>query len=561
MLPTPMWNSLAPGLPCTLSSVLAVVPLVAAALMASATPPAEAGAAGALAGAISAQQGRLRASQLRVRGNVVFLDEVYQALAAPVLGEVAKVDDASSELLRQRLLGFLNAAGYELASVRVRPEGGRFVVDVDEGRLEKVVWRGRLTVQTVRFKLALNLPHDVFNRPALDREMRSLAAKLGMARAWYELVPTEEVEHLGPQLEQLPTINGHELVKPRQQWELHIFFTEKEWDTGLGLDLRTGYADGLELGVNYQGEHLLVQNDRWRAAASGGAGLRNHLVNDRLYPAFSRAFAEMRWYTPPVFRRARPLLWIRGEALMRQRVDLNIENYWNTNADGSAHLDYEFQKGLHLSLGGGFRWRRLFGFFVPEGYERPPTVGDNHRMRTFALLRTELVFDTEQPRWDRRHQLWAELRHFFALRDPSYGEARAAYQRVWAFGWHDLVVRARGAWLWGEVVFHDEELVSGYHLRAVFAHEWVRRVASNQTEFRFSVTRDQYKVSLFHDVAVFGKIDRYTGAEQMVVGNSFGPGFHALVEGMLQLDLYLAFGFTSDRRFDAGVSVLLHKVF
>lgn len=30
---------------------------------------------------------------------------------------------------------------------------------------------------------------------------------------------------------------------------------------------------------------------------------------------------------------------------------------------------------------------------------------------------------------------------------------------------------------------------------------------------------------------------------------------------MLQLDMHLAFGFTSDRRFDAGLILLLHKVF
>lgn len=500
-------------------------------------------------------------TEVRLRGNVVLVDEVYRAVVD--LPPDAAVDAPAATLLRDQLQSFLHEAGYELATVSVEPSGDAFEVDVDEGRLERVVWHGRLTVQTVRFQLGLKLPQEVFNRPALDREVARLSSALGISRVWYELRPTEEIAHVGPQLEELPTIKGMELVKPRQRWELHIYFEEKEWDTGLGADLRTGYADGLEVGVNYQGEGLLFKSDRWRTAASAGAGLRNRVHDDALYPMFSRGFAELRWYSPPLLHRTRPLIWLRGEGIARQRHDLGVENYFNTSADASVHLDYEFRKGVHLSLGGGFRWRRLFAIHAAEGLLLPPGIdAENERERTFALLRGELVFDAStQGRWDRRHELWFEARHFFAITDPHYGEARAAYQRVFPFGWHDLIVKARGAWLWGEVVFHDEELVSGYHLRAVFGNEWARRVASQQSEFRFSITRDLYKLSLFHDVAVFGRVDRQTGAEELVVGNSFGPGFHALVEGVLQFDLYVAFGFNSRREFDAGVAALLLKVF
>ncbi|MGQ0505135.1 MAG: hypothetical protein ACT4TC_07410, partial [Myxococcaceae bacterium] len=87
------------------------------------------------------------------------------------------------------------------------------------------------------------------------------------------------------------------------------------------------------------------------------------------------------------------------------------------------------------------------------------------------------------------------------------------------------------------------------------------RVASGSFEFRFSLTRDIFKLSLFQDVAVFGELDRQNRTERAQVGNSFGSGLHALFEGMIQIDLYFAFGFKSDGLTDRGLSLVLRKVF
>lgn len=498
--------------------------------------------------------------RLSFRGNTVLFDEVYLAVLS--LPEDARANEVTAALVRSQLLAFLHKSGFELAHVLVRPNGDALMVDIDEGALEKVVFRGQLTVQTLRLKLALNLPHDVFNRPALERELDALARQLGIERVWFELVPTEEVKHVGPQIEQLPDLPGLALVKPRRAYELHIFTAEREWDTGFGLDLRSGFPDGLELGANYQGQGLLFAADRWRVAASGGGALRERIADERLYPSFSRGFAEIRWYSPPlVARMARPFIWLRAEAIERQRPDLGVEDYFHATADGSLHLQYALARDFDVSLGGGFQWRRLFGFKPSPGVELAPTVFESERMRPFALLRTHVVFGGDEARWDRRHELNAEARQYFGLRDPWYGEGRLAYQVVRSFGWHDLWLRANGVWLWGEVLLHNEEPVAGRHLRAVFGQQYVRRVGSASAEFRFSVTRDLYKISVFHDAAVFGAIDRATGEERLLVGNSFGPGFHALIEGMLQLDLYLAFGFDTQRRFDSGVHASLLKVF
>ena len=89
--------------------------------------------------------------------------------------------------------------------------------------------------------------------------------------------------------------------------------------------------DGLEVIGNVQGASVFFKDDRYRLAASGGVGLREHLDGGNLYPAFTRAYAESLYYAPvPVVR---PLFELRTELVSRQRADLSVENYDRYLAD------------------------------------------------------------------------------------------------------------------------------------------------------------------------------------------------------------------------------------
>lgn len=497
---------------------------------------------------------------VRVAGNKALPEDVYLAILNVPPDAVAT--DETAWRIRDQIEAFLFLAGYDLATVNAAVEGAQINITVNEGRLEKVVFRGLLSLQSIRFKALMSLPNDVFNRPLLERQMRELKAKLGIDHVWYELVPTEDVRHTGPQVVNLGSFRGAELVHPLEAWELHIFFGDKDWFTGPGIDLRAGYFDGLEVGPNYQGAGGIFPDDRYRAAISGGVGLRNRVTGGALYAAFSRTAFELLYSGPKML--VRPVISARGEVVARQRFDLGLENYFNGQMDGAVHLQRELGARQLLSLGAGVRYQRMFDFTAAEERTVPASImrtENLERLRPFAHLNVDLTFELPDNRWDRRHALLLDARHFFAVSDPVFGEARVSYQRVFEWGWHDIWVRGRGTYLWGEVPFHFDELIAGTHLRSVFADAWVHKVVSAGGEFRFSVTRDVYKLSLFQDVAAWGELDRETGAERLRVGTSFGPGFHALIEGMLQVDIYLAFGLDSSGRFDTGVAAFLNKVF
>jgi hypothetical protein len=499
--------------------------------------------------------------RLEIRGNLALPEGVYRSAltlpaAPPTLDKVNALVKATES--------FLLGAGYALASVDGYLLDEAIVLTVHEGQLEKVVFRGRLTYQMVRLKLALDVPYDVYNRPAIQRQIKHLCAQLGIVEPRLELVPTHVVQHSGPQMDslgELGTILGATLLRPRQQYELHVVFPETQWGDGVGLDLRVTALDGLELGVNYQGSSLLLADDRWRVGVMGGVGVRTY-SGSPLYP--SRLFLEAQWYTPPFFS-VRSFLWLKAEGLARQRPDLQLENYLTVETELSANLEARPFRPVRLFLGLGLQQFLLFGQRAPTDLMvLPPAGPDEQRWRGFAQLGVELVFETGNARWDRRHALELQGRLWNNLSSPArvnFTELRLWWQKVVSFGWHDLWLIGRGAWLSGEVLYPFEQSLSE-DLRAVFGNVFVRAVGGGTVEFRYSLSRDVFKLGVFLDGAAYGELQRATGTQTPRLGLAVGPSFHALIEGMFQVNLALSFGVaTGTQTIGVGVYATVLKVF
>lgn len=497
-----------------------------------------------------------------VRGNLVLPDAVYRTVLGAQAGPptMALVDQ-----LVDRTTAFLHDSGYRLAAVDGHIEGSTVVLTVNEGLLDRVVFRGRLTFQMIRLKLALDLPHEVYNGPHLAAQLVTLARQLGIDTPSYELVPSAVVRHEGPQVDTLGplgTIIGVTLVKPRQQYELHVFFTEREWNVGFGFDVRTSYFDGLELGGNYQGRDLLFKDDRWRVALMGGAGLRRDIPTANFYVFPSRVFAEAQYFTPALARVVRSFLWLRSEGLARQRPELRLENVYSVNSELSANVQVQPLPELRLAVGFGVQHFYLAGEQAPAG-DPPLPARVDQRWRGFVRLGVDVLFDDGYARWDRRHALELEGRLFtnlFEFETVNYSEVRLVYQKVFALGWHDLWIRSRGVWLSGDVLYPFEEAL-GEHLRSVFGDVYTRAALGAKVEFRYSLTRDLFKLGAFLDGAAYSQRDALTGRGVPRFGLAAGPSFHALVVGMFQLDLAVSFGVLSTGRFNTGLYAVVVKVF
>ncbi len=501
---------------------------------------------------------------VRIDGAQVLPAELY--LEAISLAPTARADAQTAREVRDQVRAFLHRTGFELATVSAAPFEGGIAVDVDEGQVERIVFPGQLSYQLMRFKLALQLPGEVFNRSLLDRQVRELSRELTLPGVRWELVRTAEVPHLGPQIESLPAqmdleIQGEPVVHARRPYEVRVYLPENTLGTSLGVDVRSGYTDGIEAGLNYLWRDLLWQGDLARVAGSGGVGLRSRLDTGRVYAHFSRAFTGLRYGSRPLVRGVRLELGAQAELLARQRADLALEDYQALSAEGSVRLEWEAWPGMRVLGGGGFQWRRLFAFQPAPGTELPPAVNTLDRKRPFLAVAHESVFDPTVLRWDRRHALESELREFFPFAgEPGFGWTELRYQWVKALGWHDLWLRSRGHLSWGELTFHDE-LSLGELARGLFGDQFIPSGVNLQVEFRFSLTRDLLKLSVFHDAVLYAVASRTDGTLEPRLANAFGPGAHFLLQDLFQLDMYVAFGFRRGAQLGTAFTLQLQKAF
>lgn len=502
---------------------------------------------------------------IRFSGNLVLTDDVYRAVLD--VPPEALPEPETAQLVADQVQRFLLKSGYELATVQVVLEEGGLSVRIDEGRLEKVVFRGRFTLPMLRFKIAVDLPKDVFNRPQLEREVAQRAKELGIEAPTWELIETPSPEHEGVQVEETPTlvIAGRSIIRPKQRFELHFTFGEPAWSTGLGVDVRTSWMDGLEMGLNYQSKGLAFADDRWRVALMGGLGLRNDLPQNNVYVFPSRVIGDAIWYSPPIDESGstRGFLSLHTEGIARQRRDFGLENFFALRSELSFNVQVRPHRAVSVFAGAGLQYFLVGGLAGPLGAPSPITVADPTRLRNFVEGRLDLIFFDGESRYDRRHALFVEGRlsaNVTRLDLPPFAEARLGYQLVIPIGWHDVWIRGKATWMSGDVLFPFEEVL-GEHLPAVFGDIWVQKAGGVRAEFRYSLVRDIFKVGFFGNAIAYGEEQRDTGRTTPRFGAGIGPTTHVLIEGIFQLDVFLNFSLLSNGRFSTGLLVWLNKVF
>src|SRR5712672_3624360 len=106
------------------------------------------------------------------QGNVALVEDVYKTTLD--LPAATKATPATARAIAARLQKFLHDSGYVLATVRARAEGEQIVVDIDEGRLDKIIFLGGGAFETLRLRFDLNIQNEVFNQPDLERQLSAM---------------------------------------------------------------------------------------------------------------------------------------------------------------------------------------------------------------------------------------------------------------------------------------------------------------------------------------------------------------------------------------------------
>lgn len=496
-------------------------------------------------------------------GNVVIAEDVYRTVLD--LPADTKPTAANARSVAARLSRFLRKSGYELAAVRAEAHDQQIDVTIDEGRLDKIVILGGGVVDVLRAKLELGLAFDVFNRPQLERELRTLAQRFNLAEFAYELVPVQSSKGSNnPQLDELDALQELPFFRPKGAQELHILIAAGPWGHGLAPQLEIDSLQGGGLGAQYHNADLLLPGDRWRIEGLVAGAVRERVDRPSSYPVLSRINGGARYFTPSIADAIRPSFGLRADLLDRQRGDVGLESFQYFTFDSSLDADITPAKGIVVGGGLGFERRVLFGL-IPVGTVSPiVTTTPKAQSRPHADLSLQLVFNPEELRRDRSHTLSLATRLYGrgASDRASTAVLHGHYQHVWLSGWNEFWLEGLATLLVGDVLFPEEESVGGGSaLRGPFSYDSVRKLSAIDLEFRYSLWRDNFKIGLFHDLAAFGEIDRTTDVETARIADSFGLGFHALLYYQFQLDAWFGAGFASDGRFSNGAALTIKQAY
>jgi hypothetical protein len=509
--------------------------------------------------------GLLLALQLLVfRGNVALVEDVYRSVLELPPGTKATPANARSVALRLR--HFLHNAGYTLALVRTHVEGEQILVDVDEGRLDKIIFLGGGAFETLRLRLDLQIKDDVFNKPELERQLRRLAARLGLAEFAYDVVPVANFETSKVRLDEIEPLEELGLVRPGRPIELHILVQPGAFHPGVSPELEVDSLEGGGIGATYNGGRLIWKDDRFRLGGRAAGTLRARLNQNGSYFTFSRALGEAEYDAPALAGVLRPSIRARADLTDRQRPDLNLESFEFATLE--AGLQLVLVPGTHIraTLGAGEERRLLFS--AKPGTSAGPVQGPQYALaqtRIYAESRLELTVDPESLRRDRHHRLDMSARMYGPPRSGDNGAVHLslAYQKMWRRGWDEFWLEARGVSRTGYVVFPEEQSIGdGDLLRGPFGAVYARRVGGINLEYRFSLLRDILKLGLFHNAAVYGDItNRSPLTEKLAFADALGLGAHALMIDEFQLDAYFGVGWSTAGRFDKGAALAIRQAF
>ena len=508
-------------------------------------------------------------------GNAVLTTEVYATILD--LPAHSKATPALADEVETTLSRFLHAAGYDIATVSAEAVSGQIVVDIDEGRLDRIVYLGESAVGSLMFRLETLLPSNVFNRPLLDRQLAALKAQFGLKSARWQLVvrgqqdeplPFEALQQLRE--DALARLREGNLLSMPSGFELRIYV--EHYDRGgISPVLGIGGGNGIELGAGYHRPGLFAQGDNFETEARVGLNERQDLDTQRNQIFLSHLGGAARWFSPMLFGDSdlRAYVETGADLISRQRADLNLDTFRFVTMDASLNINKNVLSSFSVTAGAGFERRWLSAL-------RPGTPGDpllpqvnqtpREQTRFLASISAHLLLPPEELRYDRKHRLDA-VATLYGLpgglpvdEAPVQARIQAEYQRVFYFGYHELWIQARGYFHFGDVPFPDEQQVSDV-VRGPFGDLFVRKVAGPRVEFRFALLRDILQFGAYDDAAVYGSIDRVSNNSKVQFVNVFGFAVHALLLDSLQLDANLGTGFTTQGLVETGLSLNLVQAY
>jgi len=420
--------------------------------------------------------------------------------------------------------------GYTAARAwaHVTPEG--VVVEVEEGHIDRHVFRGANALGKALLTQSLTLSKGVLHAPTLDAQLALLADAHDLRGVSWEVrdgdsyVPTEVS---GPQAERI-------LVVEMAAEEPRGFTLDMSFDPVWGLIVTPGWAQ----------PDALAKGDLLWPSVALGIPLQEYLweVNPKLRWVYGEI--DVRYRAPQVGP-FDPLAVVKLRLEQRPRLDKGLEQVLVENAEVRVGF------GLHESgghpeplFGAWFEQYAVLRELPLEGAD--PVAPDDVANAVRGGLTVGLSWKppTKLVRLDVSPELLVHLDGGVSTQGEPILRFEALGRYAWRSGRGVLwMLRGRAVGVAGDRHIYDDYRVAGSYMRTFFADLYYTPAAiQGEIAVRLHIVRD-LEFGMYYQESVFA--DRLADPEQAVVGasSSFGPAIHLLILDQFAIDVYVALGF------------------
>ena len=398
------------------------------------------------------------------KGATLLNEFVYRAILK--LPEGATATPQTARMVVAQLAAFLAEAGYDLAKVRAQVSGARILVQIDEGALDKVIVSGGGWITALRFRAALNLPLDIFNRRLFESQLPHLAKQFGFRSYRYELWPVHLLDaDNASALDNIEELRAMPLLHAARGYELRIFGQTEQWSSGFSPEVVLNGPIGIGVGGRYRWKDIIDDGDRWQVHFRFGGALRGNLnPNGGTDLVNSDDYLSVRWLSRP---------WGGSSSGLRmtiaphvdfwelQRPDLMLESYrigtLEVGAGAGAQLSREFS--LYFTLGVQRRW--IFDINPVLGTTPSADVTDVPGVSNRGFLRatSQYTFNPNELRQDMRDWLSLDLNAYQPTIAHTQGYFHFDLQghKLINFGWNELRLGLRVTGEAGDVLYIEQD--------------------------------------------------------------------------------------------------------
>ncbi len=450
---------------------------------------------------------------------------------------------------------YYHTRGYTLAKAFLIEETPKSLkLFVDEGRIEKIVYRRLNAIDVVKMRYRLSLDHDVYNEMEFKARLEFIRQRFDFKRVYAEVRPVRDYDKSFFQINrplEIPLLGKAQLPFFEQyppRYDLNVFFETyaPQEKKGFRYGIRTSYSKGFIPYVAYDYPSLISEGDLLSTKVSAG-----------IYYGFDLKFARPpHWtfmelssnysFTPTLQNYFTPM--VRGYAYRSwsSRSDIGIEQYEYLILRGTLEPGVTLLKKLKIYAGYGGERVETYNSRVDTGASYIADIEAQVDYWNFFEVRAVLDLIP----WNRIRPITRNIKTVYAhyRNGRSFNVFQVTGNLDFEFPNFDIYsLNFDSTLIWPYCPFYYEVAVDGDTFKGFMGKSYhSRRIARVSNEYQISVYRDYIYTGIFFDYTAFeGSGYDLTGTQQ---GIAYGVGGHFIVFDQFEINVY----FGRDHLFSTG---------